>query len=321
MLHRGVQWGDMKNILLALSGLIIIAVAVFFIVRSQSDSDLEYEKPDVTVPTTTPGTQVATSTEVATTSEETASKTAPITTIGTSVEGREIRAYHFGTGDRELLLIGGMHGGYSWNTAALAYELIDWLAEDPKVIPTGVRVTVVPVLNPDGLVKVTAATSSFTAKNVTGNETTKVASRFNANKVDLNRNFDCEWASQGTWQSRTVSGGSAPFSEPESQALRDYVAKHEPSAVVVWYSSAGGVYASRCGDTTMPATITLMNRFATASQYPAYEEFDYYEITGDLVNWLAKEEIPAISVLLTAHDTTELTKNKAGVTAVLQGLK
>jgi hypothetical protein len=168
---------------------------------------------------------------------------------------------------------------------------------------------------------VTRATSTFTAADVSGTATIRTESRFNNNTVDLNRNFDCEWKTTGTWQNKTVSGGDSPFSEPETKALRDYVTKYEPSAVIAWYSAAGGVYASRCGDTTLPATLTLMNRFASAASYTAYEEFNYYEITGDMVNWFAKEEIPAISVLLTTHETTELAKNKAGITAVLEGLK
>jgi hypothetical protein len=36
-----------------------------------------------------------------------------------------------------------------------------------------------------------------------------------------------------------------------------------------------------------------------------------------MVNWLAKENIPAISVLLTNHSDIEWTKNKAGIEAIL----
>ncbi len=37
-----------------------------------------------------------------------------------------------------------------------------------------------------------------------------------------------------------------------------------------------------------------------------------------MVNWLAKEKVPAISVLLTTHDDTEWQKNKAGIEALLK---
>src|SRR3990167_5672109 len=36
--------------------------------------------------------------------------------IGQSVENRDIVAYHFGSGDKEVLFLAGIHGGYEWNT-------------------------------------------------------------------------------------------------------------------------------------------------------------------------------------------------------------
>ncbi len=312
----------MKNILLAVVAFIIIAGGVYYFINSQAEVDTTYQKaepiiPEEITPKDEPVTEETPSKDE---TETTPTTREPITVIGQSVEGNDVKAYHFGTGDRELLLIGGIHGGYSWNTALLGFELIDWLNNSPEIIPDDVTVTIIPVLNPDGLKKITGTTERFTAKDVKGSESEKVAARFNANQVDLNRNFDCEWQASGTWQNTTVSGGSKSFSEPESQAIQNYVNKHEPSSVVVWYSAAGGVYASRCSDSTLPATLALTNRYAGASGYQAYEEFDYYEITGDMVNWFAKLEIPAISVLLTTHNETELTKNKAGIEAVLESL-
>ncbi len=179
------------------------------------------------------------------------------------------------------------------------------------------KVTIIPVLNPDGLEKVTGSPDRFEAADVSKVESVKIAGRFNANDVDLNRNFDCEWQPTGTWQNRKVSGGEAAFSEPESKAVRSYVTENKPAAVVTWYSAAGGVYASNCKNGTLPETLALTNLFAKAAGYTAHEKFDYYEITGDMVNWLAGQKIPAISVLLTDRVQTEFNKNRAGVEAVL----
>ena len=41
--------------------------------------------------------------------------------IGKSIENRDITAYYYGTGDNEILFIGGIHGGYSWNTTLVDY--------------------------------------------------------------------------------------------------------------------------------------------------------------------------------------------------------
>lgn len=240
------------------------------------------------------------------------------TVIGRSVEGREITAYHYGSGDTELLFVGGMHGGYSWNTALVAFELMDWLEEDSSVVPEGVKVTVVPVLNPDGLNEVVGTAGRFDAADVPSSEEQTVPGRFNARGVDLNRNFDCDWQPEGVWQSRTVDAGEEVFSEPESQALRDYVLENNPDAVIVWYSAVGGVFASNCHSGVLDETLAIMNVYAEAASYPAYESYDFYEITGDAVNWMAKNDIPAISVLLTTHQSVEWDKNRAGVEALFE---
>ncbi len=242
------------------------------------------------------------------------------TVIGQSVEGRDIVAYHFGEGADRILFVGGIHGGYSWNTPLLAYELMDYLKANPSAVPSNITVTVIPVLNPDGLTKVVGTTTKFAAADVAKSKETQVAGRFNANEVDLNRNFDCEWQPEATWQSKKVSGGSAAFSEPESRAVKNYIEANKPKAAVVWYSAAGGVFASNCrnGDGVMPETLALTNTYAKAAGYKAYESFDFYETTGDMVNWLAKNNIPAISVLLTNYSATEWSKNKAGIESILK---
>ncbi len=240
------------------------------------------------------------------------------TVIGTSVDGNDITAYHFGSGDTELLFIGGIHGGYSWATAALGYELVDYLDDNPSVVPDDITVTVIPVANPDGLEEAVGTVGRFSATLASGlSNTARVDARFNANNVDLNRNFDCEWQPEGTWQSRTVSAGDAAFSEPEAAAIRDYVTEHTPEAAVVWFSAEGKVYPSACDSVPSDASVALAATFATAADYPAEAEFDAYAITGDMVNWMADQNIPAISVLLTSHSDTEWKQNLAGVEAVI----
>lgn len=307
----------MKNIVLIVVALLIIIGGGIYFLTAGNDS---YTKDPIITPeqtpeetsVTTPDTEIAEPEEV---------ERGPESTIGKSVDGNDITAYHFGTGSEEIIFIGGIHGGYSWNTALLGFELVDWFKENEDKIPETITVTVIPVLNPDGLEKVTGETGRFEMSDAATDTATKVAGRFNSHNVDLNRNFDCEWDTEGTWQNRTVSGGSAPFSEPESKAVRDYVLKIKPTAVVTWYSAAGGVYASTCGGDVKTETLALTKIFAEAAGYTAHEEYDYYEITGDMVNWFAKENIPAISVLLTNHTNTEFEKNRAGVEAVLNYFK
>ncbi len=240
------------------------------------------------------------------------------TILGQSVEGRDIVAYHYGSGEKEILFVGGIHGGYEWNTALVAYKLMDYLESSPEIIPENVRVTVVPVLNPDGVHKVIGKEGRFSVSDVPEDIKLTIPGRFNAHDIDLNRNFDCEWQKDAVWQDKKVSGGSAPFSEPESSAMASYINENRPTAVIVWYSSADGVFASNCHNGVLPETTKIMNVYADASGYPPHEVFNYYEITGDMVNWLAKKKVPAISVLLKTHSDVEWDKNKKGIDALLK---
>lgn len=293
----------MKKIIIAVV-IVVVVIGGYFVIKNLSKQAVISDETNTTAPvgqaTTTPR------------------QTAGQSVIGKSVEGRDIVAYHYGIGDKELLFVGGIHGGYEWNTALVAYQLMDYLKANPSIIPANIKVTVIPVLNPDGLNKVVGtSTGSFSASNVSLSQTTVVAGRFNANNVDLNRNFDCDWQSSGAWQNKSVSGGTSAFSEPESLAMKNYVETSKPTAVVVWYSSAGGVYSSNCHSGVSSETNTITKTYAVASGYPAYESFDFYAITGDMVNWLAKNNIPAISVLLTNHTDTEWSKNQKGVESLL----
>ena len=243
-------------------------------------------------------------------------------TIGASVEGKDIVAYQYGTGEKELLFVGGIHGGYSWNTATVAYDLIDYIENNEGMIADDIQVTVIPVLNPDGLSDIAPNyASGVSSSDISASETAKVASRFNANKVDLNRNFDCDWQENAKWQNKDVSGGGQVFSEPETRAIRDYVSANNPTSVVVYYSAAGGVFSSSCHNGVLPETTKITELYAKASGYKAYDKFDFYATTGDLVNWLAKEGIPAVSVLLTTHESPETNKNIEGFKALLNYYK
>lgn len=319
----------MRNISILLAGLAVIGIIiVYFVLHGFGGMVVVNTPKGVTQSTGQNGTQSSGSVVTGTASSTATSSTlTPVERkqseqIGTSVQGRAINAYHYGAGDTELLFVGGIHGGYSWNTSAVAYQLMDYLAQNPDSIPQNLEVTVIPVLNPDGLYKIAGTDGRVSASDITLSEAQTIPGRFNGNNVDLNRNFDCDWQAQGVWQNQQVSGGVAAFSEPESQAMRDYVASHKSiKAVISWYSAAGGVFASNCHSGVLPETAALTDLYAQASGYKAYESFDFYSITGDMMNWLAKKGVPAISVLLTNHTDTEWDKNLAGVKAVLDRYK
>lgn len=285
-----------KQALTALT-LLLIGVAVFAFLRSGES-----------IPQVAVAPSVATATEKLVRPEH--------RTIGTSVEGRAIEAYSYGEGKNKLLFVGGMHGGYEYNSVLLAYEYIDHLREDSAHVPANMTITVIPAANPDGLFAVVGKEGRFTALDAT--TTKKVGyGRLNAHDVDLNRNFDCNWKPKSMWRGNSVSGGTEAFSEPESQTIRDYVLKEKPSAVVFWHSQSNAVYASECKNGILPDTLAIMDAYAKASGYAPVKSFDAYEITGDAEGWLASIGIPAITVELKTHETVEWKQNLAGITALL----
>src|SRR5688572_26335723 len=126
----------MKKIIIATVLIILVGLGGYFLYERILGTDNTPIPEDVNtgvVPGEQPGGTVA---------EEEENKI--MTVIGKSAEDRDITAYHFGEGDKELLFVGGIHGGYEWNTVLVAYELMDYLKENPQAIPENVKVTVVP---------------------------------------------------------------------------------------------------------------------------------------------------------------------------------
>lgn len=237
------------------------------------------------------------------------------TVIGVSVEGREIEAYTWGNGETHLAFIGGMHGGYEWNTVLLAYTFVDYLEANAEIIPDNLSITVIPSANPDGVYKVINKEGRFVAADIASNT---VPGRFNANEVDLNRNFDCKWKPESMWRDNIVSAGSSPFSEPEAMALRGFVLENDLTAAIFWHSQANTVYASECEDGILEETIDIMNVYAQAAEYQAVEFFDQYEFSGDAEGWLASIGIPAITVELQTHEAIDWERNLAGIKALFE---
>lgn len=267
---------------------------------------------------TPPTDDIVPSPEPETILEELPIEASPYQTIGTSVEGRAIDSYTIGTGSTTIIFVGGIHGGYEWNSSVLAYEFITELERGSFTVPETMTLIVIPTLNPDGLFAATTLTGAFTAADVPPNDAHQTGTgRFNARGIDLNRNFDCKWKPESSWRSKTVSAGTAPFSEPEAAALRDLVLKTDPAAVIFWHSQANTVYGSECEAGILPQTIAIMNAYATAAGYAAVPSFDAYPVSGDAEGWLASIGIPAITVELETRTKSEWERNRAGIQALL----
>ena len=234
-------------------------------------------------------------------------------TIGMSAGGLPIDLHEFGAGPRRVILVGGIHGGYEWNSILLAYRAIDYFAADASQVPENITLQIVASANPDGQKLVTGTSTRFREEDVAA---TTRPGRFNANGVDLNRNWGCNWRTDATWLNRSVSGGSEPFSEPETRALRDlFLAEPRPEAVIFWHSAAPGVFTGRCGEAEPGVSLGAV--YGIASGYPYGKPFTSYVVTGDATDWLATLGIPALVVELTTQRSIEWERNRKALLAVL----
>ncbi len=222
-------------------------------------------------------------------------------TIGYSVEGRPLTVYRFGQGPRQRMIIGGIHGGYEWNTVALVEALLERLRNGAVAVPEDVSLFVLPNLNPDGYAR---------HKGIFG--------RANARGVDLNRNFAWNWAPDwnraGCWNAAPITAGAGPFSEPETRALRDFLLRPDVhlDALVSYHSAALGVFPAGYPDHQGPRSTRLAQAIARVTGYRYPPAGGGCQLTGQLVDWVAFTlDVPAVDVELSTHHDLDLEQNLA----------
>jgi len=214
--------------------------------------------------------------------------------IGYTVAGRPLTMYRYGDGPSRRLIIAGIHGGYEWNTIALAHQLMSHLTVHPETIPPDVSLYLLPALNPDG----EARSSSYEG-------------RANENGVDLNRNWPSQWQEQwpkaGCWSYLPIHGGTSPASEPEVAALMDFILDNRIEAIISLHSAALGIFPG--GQPPLEASVKLAEVVAEVAPYP-YPPLDGGCLyTGQFTDWAAEVGIPALVVELTNHRDTDLEIN------------
>lgn len=214
--------------------------------------------------------------------------------IGKSVEGRYLEVFQFGSGSTERLIVAGIHGGYEWNTIALADALINYLKEHPNLVPKDQTLYILRSLNPDGEAR-----------------SHGIKGRANKHGVDLNRNFPdhwkSDWSREGCWNYLPITAGTGPASEPESKALIFFIEAHNVDALISYHSAALGIFAG--GRPATSRSIDLAEEIASISTYP-YPPIDTgCQFSGQLIDWAAKKGIAAVDIELSNHQDIDFKQN------------
>ncbi len=239
---------------------------------------------------------------------------ASVSTIGSSLEGRDIRALHLtgaGGPNRPTLVIESNQHAREWvtlqGTMFIAEQLLSGYGSDPDAtaILDTMNVHVIVSVNPDGYVY-TWGPNRMWRKNRRDNGGGSWG-------VDTNRNWDTCWGcegSSGNPDSETYRGPSA-FSEPETQTMRDFLANlprvdgfidyHSYSQLILqpWGSTSNlpadharlDLVGGNMNDAAMglygktyvhgPAYTTIYPASGTAGDYP-YDEFGVNSYTIEM---------------------------------------
>ncbi len=171
-----------------------------------------------------------------------------------------------------------------WTSGELVMEFAHQLADDDSArfarVRARTRTFLFPVVNPDGFVL---------------SRTSQPLRRTNAAGVDLNRNFGVFWGGPDGSDTPTSDRyrGPAPFSEPESRALRDFAATHQVTVADIVHSYGGTVLYQpgfrRTSEPDLPAGRTvpgakafraLARRMAATAGYVAAPASEPRDITG-----------------------------------------
>lgn len=130
--------------------------------------------------------------------------------FGKTSDGLAIPAYKFGDKGPEILVIGGVHGDEIEGIIA-ANGLLQQFSES---FPYKLNLTLVPIFNLDGALR---------------------SQRVSARKVDLNRNLPTQdWTPEVAKEK--YNPGPSAASEPENQALVDYIKTKQPEFIISLHS-------------------------------------------------------------------------------------
>lgn len=229
------------------------------------------------------------------------SQIAQVSSLGKSIEGRELLAIKISDNvaaqesETRVVLLGGHHAR-EWIAVDVPYliarHLLNEYGANPQItaLVDNAEIWIVPMVNPDGH-QYSVTSQRLWRKNRRNN-------RDGTFGVDLNRNYGHAWGgpgSSGDSFSEIYRGPSA-FSEPETQAVRDFLQAHPPAALIT-YHNFSQLILYPWGNTNNPApqrglldslAVAMANRIRDVhgENYTPEQASDLYLASGDTGDWV-----------------------------------
>ena len=220
-----------------------------------------------------------------------------ISSIGPSLLGRQLWAAKVtnGTGVKPVAFICGLHHAREHLTVEVALALLKKLTDEYATNPTikglvdSLEIWIVPMVNPDGGEQdISTGSYQYWRKNMRNNGDGTYG-------VDLNRNYEKFFGgpgSSGNTGDETYHGPSA-FSEPETQAIRDFFNAHDVSVSLSYHSYAELVLWPDNGDyndvpdpTDRQVFTTIGQQMGAKTGYTAEPGYDLYLSSGEMCDYL-----------------------------------
>jgi hypothetical protein len=255
--------------------------------------------------------------------------------IGTSVKARSLTVVRLGSGPLAVAFVGNLHGGWE----PRAHDVVDYglayFQANPAEVPKEISLYFVPSMNPDGYED--GRPYWATADGSGGGPDQALArTAFNANGIDLNRNFGTNWSATACGGERVRLGfdpdcftaeclqgcsaglaGPAPFSEPETQAYRAFILDRNIKLALTYHEGTFPSVSIRegGGGRSEPFARQLADMFA----------FDYlaswpdYPVTGQAQDWLDANGVVGAEIELPYRNTSAFDA-AANVTAMKRAM-
>lgn len=229
---------------------------------------------------------------------------AQVFSVGKSIENRDIWGLRISIDDentlaekKAIVYMGTHHAREHVSTEIpllFAEDILGRIDSDTSIqeLVREIEIYIIPIVNPDG------ALHDISGRGYRWWRKNRRPNRDGSYGVDLNRNYGYGWGTGGSSSSPNsdVYKGTAPFSEPETSAIRDFFLAHRNVSVALSFHTFSelilypwGGRKSGVGGQDEQIFKKMANDMAAMNHYQPMQSSELYIASGDTCDWLYGE--------------------------------